>query len=639
MTTQLTQGGKNAAGVATSGGLKININQFKVGPTIIQPVDGDTTTDITDSVFSGDSTQLQYAVVDNNTIEYIVTLDETIGNFNVGRIGLYADNGDGTHTLFSITALDTTNPDWKFHTSGNQVGDRLTYSIYLAISNFFNIANFTIPLLPLQSVPEASTETALPDPLHVAFDVSQVMKHSVAKTPSLAYRMTASQGVLSPAWYHRSERRIPGKGQGIVPIAQSFFDSGAPVGTVVGLDSTNSKMIKGEPATNQYITGIRSDVEHITNYGMYVDPVNTYSPMQKLYCGTGANAGKITTIANQWPIGYALGPSNTPNAVGYLCWIDFTTGYFGTNVVGPPGPAGPPGPQGPAGGGGGIMTPGCYLKKIGTNLVLTPYNGNLIVINRQVQKIPSGGVSLAPSGLSPSTLYYIYAYMSGATMMLEASVVNHVTSTLDGVEIKGSDQTRTLVGMAMTIAGPAWVDVAPGTAGPGIGNALQSGYTIGQLYVLSWFNPRPKSSTTWFSAFHRTSSGDFVELGTEIRNYFLTWAGREIHYVAGGSPGNNSPGGFGTAMAFDGGTYEKYTTGSAIGGSGDLTSPIGVRGFKRLSEGQHFGTLLGVKVGTGSGIAPWWALCIGTNSHPAGGPNHPTGGIDATVSLTVTVDG
>jgi hypothetical protein len=69
-------------------------------------VPNDPKTDITDSVYTGDSTHLQYAVVDNNTVEFMVTLDEPVGNFSVGRIGLFHDNGAGGHILFSITALD-----------------------------------------------------------------------------------------------------------------------------------------------------------------------------------------------------------------------------------------------------------------------------------------------------------------------------------------------------------------------------------------------------------------------------------------------------------------------------------------------------------------------------------------------------
>jgi Phage tail-collar fibre protein len=643
MTTQITQAGVTLATAATSsGGTKININSFKVGPTIIQPVPNDPTTDITDSVYIGSASQMQYAVVDNNTIEYIITLDETVGDFSVGRIGLYHDNGDGTRTLFSITALDAPNPDYKFNTSGNQVGDRLKYAIYLAITNFSRIANFSISLLPLLSVPETSTELTLPDPLHVAFNTSQVMKHSVARIPAIAYRETASQGRPVPAWLMTSERFIPGKGEGIIPLDQSRFDSGAPIGTVVGLDSTNQKIIKGEPATNINIVGIRSSAEEITNYGIYVDPVNQYNPMQKLFVGTGLNAGKLTTIANNWPVGYAIGPVSTQNASGYLCWIDFTIGTFGGSPVGPPGPAGPPGPQGPSGG-AGLFTPACYLKLIGTNLVLTPYNGNLIIINQTLQRVPAAGVALPPTGLTANTLYYIYAYMVGAAITLEASTTGHVTSSIDGVEIKSGDQSRTLVGMAYTITGTPgaiWTDAAPSTAGPGEGNSISSGYTIGPLYVLSWFNQRPKSSNTWFTVRNRTASPDFFEIATSMRNYFLTWGFREVEYSTSGVQVNYTPAGVATAMGFDGGSYERFGTSSVLHGSGGGISQgnvIGIYGRKRLSEGQHFGTLLGLKAGSSSGgQAPWWNLSISTNAHPG---ERGGGGIDSPCNLMITVMG
>jgi hypothetical protein len=362
---------------------------------------------------------------------------------------------------------------------------------------------------------------------------------------------------------------IAGQGEGIIAIDQSFFDPASPIGTVVGLDSVNQKIIVGEPANNQYIiVGIRSTVEQITNYGIYVNPVNVYNPMQKLYCGTGSTAGRLTTISNNYPIGYAIGPVNTTNAVGYLCWIDFTFGTFGGTPVGlpgPPGPVGPTGPSGIAGSSAGIMTPGCYLHLVGANLVLSPYNGNLIVINQTVQKIPFGGVALAPTGLAVNTLYYIYAYMSGATMVLEASATSHITSTINGVEIKSGDQSRTLVGMAVTVSGAggaAWTDVAPGTT-TGSGGSITSGVDIGKLYVLSWFNPRPKSGTSYFNFIagqtglkvhqgRRTTSPNFVELGQEIGNFFLTWQNRKVRYVTAGAVACLAPQGAGSTVQFDG---------------------------------------------------------------------------------------
>jgi Phage tail-collar fibre protein len=210
MTTQVTAGGIAAATSALAGGPKIDINTFKIGSSLTPPQPSDPSTDITgDWEFTGSAANLQYAVIDNNTVEYIVTLDESIGNFNVGRIGLFMSGG----TLFSITALDMPNPDYKFSTSGGQVGDRLIYAIYISISNFSKITTFSIPLLPLLGVPEATgSEVLLPDPNHVAFNTSQVWKHSFVRVPVLAYRETPTQGWPFSAWFMRPERMIAGQG-------------------------------------------------------------------------------------------------------------------------------------------------------------------------------------------------------------------------------------------------------------------------------------------------------------------------------------------------------------------------------------------------------------------------------------------
>jgi len=111
----------------------------------------------------------------------------------------------------------------------------------------------------------------------------------------------------------------------------------------------------------------------------------------------------------------------------------------------------------------------CILKKSGSDLSLIPYNGNQIFINGDFHKLTSP-CTLAAAGLSADTLYYIYAYMSGSTVMLEASATTHTQDSTHGHEIKSGDATRSLVGMAKTITGPAWVD------------------TNTQRYVRSWYN-------------------------------------------------------------------------------------------------------------------------------------------------------
>lgn len=145
----------------------------------------------------------------------------------------------------------------------------------------------------------------------------------------------------------------------------------------------------------------------------------------------------------------------------------------------------------------------CRLAKSGANLVLSPFNGNKLIINGTVQAIPAAGVSLAAPATS-GTLYYIYAYMNGATMTLEASTTGHATDSTTGVEIKSGDATRTLVGMARTVSS-AWVD------------------TNAQRFVESWFNRQVRYAINTFTADRSTTSASFVELNSEIRAEWVSF--------------------------------------------------------------------------------------------------------------------
>lgn len=149
----------------------------------------------------------------------------------------------------------------------------------------------------------------------------------------------------------------------------------------------------------------------------------------------------------------------------------------------------------------------CIMVLSGASLVLKPWGGNGITINGVNYQIPSAGVSLAVTGMTAGTLYYIYAYMNSGTMTLEKSVTAHATGT-DGVEIKSGDATRTLVGMARPVAGPAFSAAA------------------NCMLVRSWFNRtiterRPRSLQA--SEISR-ANGNYAEVGTTTRVEFLTWA-------------------------------------------------------------------------------------------------------------------
>lgn len=227
----------------------------------------------------------------------------------------------------------------------------------------------------------------------------------------------------------------------------------------------------------------------------------------------------------------------------------------------------------------------CYLSKSGTNLLLSPYNGNQLIINSVACSIPDAGVTLAPPAVA-STTYYIYAYMSGATMTLEQSTTAPAVQAGTGVKIKTGDATRTLVGMARTTAANAWAD------------------SDTQMFVLSYFNRKKKVGVSAFSAARTTTSTSYVEINTEIRLEFLTWddEGCSFHYD-GWMINNTTNAAVYSSFGIDDTTPEKTVAGSQCYTGGAYIPCNYSLSVDALAVGYHYITVLG-KVSSGTGT---WA--------------------------------
>lgn len=226
----------------------------------------------------------------------------------------------------------------------------------------------------------------------------------------------------------------------------------------------------------------------------------------------------------------------------------------------------------------------CRLAKSGASLLLSPLNGNKLIINGTVQTIPSAGVTLAAPATSGTT-YFIYAYMNTGTMTLEYSTTGHATDSTTGVEIKSGDATRTLVGMARTVSS-AWVDSAT------------------QRLVISYFNRRSISAVYAFAAGQSTSSVSFVELNSAYRIEFLTW-GDEALQVSGSASVNHSTASWTTnywAVWLDGGAPAGAYTQGSVGGVGVYANMSVAYSSSAYAEGYHYATGAGA---TSSGTATY----------------------------------
>ena len=241
-----------------------------------------------------------------------------------------------------------------------------------------------------------------------------------------------------------------------------------------------------------------------------------------------------------------------------------------------------------AGGGGSSGHGQCRLTKSSTNLLLSPYGGNLLIVNGTACTVPDAGVTLAPTSLSANTTYFIYATASGGVInALEASATGHSTDTASGnkgVEIKTGDSTRTLVGMARTNGSTAWVDSAT------------------QRYVLSWFNRRLTGTTNIFTANRTSTTGStWTEINSEIRNELLVWANEAVWAGAAGAAALNlGTDGVWLGIGFDSATPEDGN--NAFQGTGAV-GPVGMSISKSgLSEGYHYVTLTAKQTTGSSGL-------------------------------------
>jgi hypothetical protein len=244
----------------------------------------------------------------------------------------------------------------------------------------------------------------------------------------------------------------------------------------------------------------------------------------------------------------------------------------------------------------------CILTLSSGSLKLAPKNGNLLVVNGTACTVPDAGVTLAATGLTASTVYFIYATASaGAVNALVASTTGHSVSTTagnKGVEIMTGDDTKTLVGIVFTNATPGFDDSAT------------------KRNVRSWFNPPFEPFKGNFTVSRSTGSTTAVEVNTEIRCEFVLFSGEVAEGVIYAQVANGTGGNYTfTNFGWDG-TGDSLTAIAAFDSAGNTgISVTPVQNKTGLSEGHHYVTLLGyVTAGTGS-----WLINADRNTVLTGG--------------------
>lgn len=232
----------------------------------------------------------------------------------------------------------------------------------------------------------------------------------------------------------------------------------------------------------------------------------------------------------------------------------------------------------------------CRLVKSGANLALGRVDGCSLFINGSNQLIPATAPTLTPPAVA-STVYYIYAYVTGGVVTLEYSTTVYATDATYGHKIKSGDATRTLVGLARTTAGNAWAD------------------SYAQRFIRSYYNDLGITGSNSFTANRTTTSATYVEINSEIRCEFLIWTGEiTLFFSAGAATGQANNQLVTTAISIDGTPVNAYTSSTVAGVGGSVSVNINLvsgpdSSSANLGEGYHYVTLVGKT--DGSLIGTW----------------------------------
>lgn len=216
---------------------------------------------------------------------------------------------------------------------------------------------------------------------------------------------------------------------------------------------------------------------------------------------------------------------------------------------------------------------------------LSPRNGNRLFIAGVWYTIGSAGVTVSNAGLSASTTYYCYAYNNGGSIALELSTTVYAVDTTYGHTVKNGDTSRVLVGMVRTQSGSAIFETA-------------------ETLFLSWFNRKLRANRASFSVNRPTASVAAVELSSEIRVPFLTWANEVVDMKASGFVSNSGASSCHTFIGIDGASNR--ANGSFMSNTDNV--PICPQeALSTLAEGYHYATLCGLVTG---GTGTWGASSI-----------------------------
>jgi hypothetical protein len=215
-----------------------------------------------------------------------------------------------------------------------------------------------------------------------------------------------------------------------------------------------------------------------------------------------------------------------------------------------------------------------------TQLLLSPCNGNNVIVNGVPLQLPAAGVPLANTGLAASTWFYIYLSGTTAAPVLNASTTGYTTNS-SGVKVCSTNAAWTYVGSVFTTASSQFVDSPT------------------NRQCISNFNRQNKRLSNSVSNVN-LPSGTLAEATTSIRCSFIAHADEAVNVWLGGEIQVGTAGASITYKVNVDGTQDGDLSGSYFA-TANAGAPIASRGDVDVAEGTlHYVTAF-AEVSTGTG--------------------------------------
>lgn len=318
-TAYITTAGQAAIAGAQFGGYKISLTRYRISDSLVTEANPATIRNYTqlpgtvvyDSGNNPTDGSLTYTKLVSGAITINVYLHASIGDFTVGTIGLYLDDG----TLFTILKLTQTYS--KTQNNGNIAGNVLSFPFTFTLT-IQDVLNLTVTPESVASLPLVLTEVDLPAYNLAPYNNYYVTNYAgtnlaavACKTPSSWQFLVAASNDVDNDWVQQSA---------------SSFETGATEGLVVYYDVVTSqwKRLDGEGA-EQKLVGIRQG--NGVRTGAFYYKLNAFQSGQAYYCDSYPSVGQLTPRTSKYYIGTALTASLLKLDIAYA-----DSSYDGDNI-------------------------------------------------------------------------------------------------------------------------------------------------------------------------------------------------------------------------------------------------------------------------------------------------------------------